>query len=174
MANIFTNPGAEVNTTGWLARGSATISRVTSGFHSGVASVQVVTTATATGVQVSNGALNLPGNTKTYGGYAWVNAPLGMNGRTFFSMVYSDSSTQNGSVSTWVGTGDWLQVVPPNITANGKTTTSFRIAVDNNEAVSRTFLVDDVFADETAPPMIGPVIVAGSSHPGPLRVGRYD
>lgn len=78
ITNLFTNPSAELNTTGWAtALTGVTITPDTTEKHSGARSMRVVTpgTAVAEGAVVTVTPGGMPSN--RYSGGIWVKAPAG-------------------------------------------------------------------------------------------------
>lgn len=106
ITNLVSNPSFETDTSGWGTY-LCNISRDTTEFHSGVASLKVVTTGGG-GPSYSTPIPDVPGNTHTQS--MWVKAPSGqaMN----LQMLQYDSASTNVKSTTvaFTATGVWQRV----------------------------------------------------------------
>lgn len=110
------NPGFEVNTANWTVQ-AATLTRVTSQFHSGVASGQVVTTNTDEGVFTSATGLT-PGR--------------------FYELIYWIKGTATESVYTYIQAPD-VVVNATYLTLDG-TWQKFTVGFTTNDATATIFI----------------------------------
>lgn len=139
--NWCKNPSFETNTTGWAqATGAAsTISRATAQFHSGTASLQVVTT----GATPNQGAMYSPAVTTIPAGSpfsvaAWVLMPAG---QSFEVAAFSAGTGYVDQKVTYTGTGSW-QLVKAENGIVGASQNPY-LMVRTKTAVALTFYVDD-------------------------------
>jgi hypothetical protein len=149
MSNLITNPDFEVNTTGWSVGSGYTISRDTTRFHSGVASLKNI--AGANGAPIAIG---------------WKAASFGSlaltNGQSYkiSIQVYIPSSWASGqiSVALWDFTANVARATPVNAnmaltdqwqrvdviaTANTSTNQGIRIQSSTATVLNDAFWVDD-------------------------------
>lgn len=146
VTNLVVNPGAEANTTGWGSRYSAVISRSTSQFHTGIASLSVTTPGTQLDEGINMAASSIgsisSGIAGTYTGSAWVNAPNGVALRLIIEEYSSTNSYITGSHTVFTGTGTWQRVSINRVipTAASKAVVNVR----TNSAIATTYYVDDV------------------------------
>jgi hypothetical protein len=151
ITNKFTNPSFEVNTTGWLALGAgATLTRITSDFHEGVACAELVCTgaAIAEGLQLSGTDMPVTGG-QTYTVGQWLKFPAG---RTIRAQLIDTVGGAGTTVNDVTATGDW-QFVSVTRTASA-TTTAMDWRVYEPVVAALTFYADDA------------VWVEGSALPG--------
>lgn len=138
VSNLVANPSFEVDTTGWSAFNSGTLSRVTSQQYSGTASLQVVSSGGAnSGVQGALYTSLTASSSYTYSVY--FKAPIGV----FVGLQLDSYTTGLAYVATafgqLVGNGAWQRL---SVTAPlGSTETALRpyIYVNNN---AQTFYLD--------------------------------
>lgn len=141
LGEQVTNSGFEVDTSGWansggFIGGGATISRVTAQHNSGVAAMQVVTTATAFGgAQFTMGGTFLLG--VTYTATCWMKGNAGGESVQFAFGVSGDVVQTNVVLTT-----AWQQVSVSWVPAANRTGVS--VAAQNHTAAAITFFVDDV------------------------------
>ena len=148
--NETTNPGIEVNTTGYGTAASfrtntgATLTRVTTEHHSGVAALRVVTTATAIqGVDYTTVSV-VAGVPKTVSVWAKGNA-----GGEAVTLLLGDGTVGNASTGLTLTTSWQRMSVTLTPTATGTT----GVAVTQNTATVKTFFLDDwvIVNGSTAP-----------------------
>lgn len=166
--NEITNPGFEVNTTGWGTASSfrnnsgATLTRVTTEHHTGVAALRVVTTATANQGADFTALSVVAGRPKTVAG--WVKGNVG--GESVQLMV-GDGTVGNAS-STIVCTTSWQRV---SVTLTPVATGTTGAAFIQTAASVKTFFVDDVLAVDGT---VAPTYFDGSSGTGYVWLGTTD
>lgn len=147
--NLVTNTSFEIDTTGWQATGTgASITRTTSAYYVGTASLQI----TCTGAAASTGALlsNHPAvsaNT-TYTASVWVKATSGTSIRIELGEFDSGSVSVGARTmgSTTTATGSWQRLsVTRTMSATG---VSADIVIRNINAVANTIQVDAVLFEQ--------------------------
>lgn len=150
--NWALNPDFETNTTSWNSAISATLTRTTSQFHSGTASLQVVTP----GAVVLEGAYStpaaIPGLTTgaPYSGSIWVMAPAGAAMEALVNTIGTGGSVP---ILRFTGTGSWQLVTLPNNTANSSVNPYILVRTSGVAAAQAiTFYLDDVLIELTATP----------------------
>jgi hypothetical protein len=142
--NLCTNPSLETNTTGWSAQAGAVITRDTSTFHSGTASLKVVCNGGATfeaGLINATGAA--AGNVWTVS--AWIKGSAGgeVVELTCQWRDVADTSTLAAQAQSYTLTASW-QRITMTMAAAPASTAQIRVNFDVAAAVARTFFVDDV------------------------------
>jgi parallel beta-helix repeat protein len=138
--NLITNPGFEINTTGWALRAAGSIARSTAQHYFGQASLGVTTTTTNDGVKYP---IVLAINTQ-YSFYFDVYAAAPITGLSFG--YSSDGSTEATYVtSTNLATG-WNHVYM-NFTTPATVNAGAYFFAKQTDATARTFYIDDVEAD---------------------------
>jgi len=144
--NLLTNPNFETNTTSWFANAAgATISRVTSEFQDGTASLQVV----HDGVAVNKGAaisMVTVAPSVAYTASLYVKAPVGAALTLALSEFQADGTTLVGTdTQPYTGTGNWDRV---SVTRTfGALGVKAYIHMYNTVAVARTWYVDSVLLE---------------------------
>lgn len=147
--NLLTNPNFETNTTGWAASASgATISRVTSEFQDGAASLQVV----HDGVAANRGAaisMVTVAPSLSYTASLYVKAPAGAALTLALSDFQADGTTLVGTTTqAYTGTGNWDRV---SVTRTfGALGVKAYLNFYNTVAVARTWYVDSVLLEQAA------------------------
>lgn len=147
--NLSTNPGLEINATGWSATGS-TVTRDTATKHSGAASAKSVTagSASAEGVIHSIALSGMSG--KSYSAGAWVKAPIGA---TLYMVVRTGNSGTGDSAQTAItGTGDWVYYSTEEQVADPGDAAFLQLHVRTTSAQAITFYVDDAILQEGSGP----------------------
>lgn len=145
--NLCTNPGLEGNTTGWAVYSGASLARVTTEHHTGVASGQV-TTAAAVGVAVYTLGVSVVVATGPVTASAWVKVPAGSAMRINVK-EYTPTPSLVGTVdAAFTGTGAWQRVsaTKPVVTAGN----TVRIEIDQRAATAQVFYVDDALIEQGA------------------------
>ena len=153
--NLITNPGFEVNSTGWAASGTGSIRRDTSQTYSGIASLKVVSQAAAN----SGAQYNLnPVETKASTTYtiSWY-ALLDGSSAAFTDMIarYSPDGTATSDCSVTamnsqtVVTGGWTRYFCAVSSATTPTTSGF-IRIMQTGATAHTYYIDGVQLEQTA------------------------
>jgi len=141
--NLNQNGGAETNATGYGSMAAATVTRDTTVFKSGVASIKTVTPATS-GAGVQYGIVTAQPVTvgKKYSFGVWVNAPLGQA----MNLAIDWRTAADANVSTinqaFVGTGTWQYVKIDGATAPA-TSTKARTNINITTATIVTFYADE-------------------------------
>ncbi|HEV2412974.1 MAG TPA: hypothetical protein VGS28_04210 [Candidatus Saccharimonadales bacterium] len=137
--NLITNPGFEGGTTGWSAKGSATISQVNTQALFGADSLKISTTAAANdGAEYS---VNLASST-TYTLSMYIKS--GSGNPTTLELGRSENGSTNTTCATSQDafSGQWYQ---DNCTfTTGTTSGSTYIYIDQSDATSRTLYIDNV------------------------------
>lgn len=138
--NESTNPGIEVNTTGYGTSSSfrtntgATLTRVTSEHHSGVAALRIVTTATAIQGADYITVSVVAGVPKTISVWAKGNA-----GGEAVTLLVGDGTVGNASAGLTLTTS-WQRM---SVTLAPIATGTTGVAITQNTATVKTFFVDD-------------------------------
>jgi len=121
--NVVTNPGMEVDTSGWGANGSGTIARDTSQYFTGSASLKVVTgTGTFDGCYFFNGTAGTFVANQAYGVQARIKRTAGTGDIQIFIYAYDSSNVaiDGGMTAGYLTpTGGWdlftgVIIAPPN------------------------------------------------------------
>ena len=162
--NIISNPGFEVNITGWAADGAGvTPTRVTTNKYHGQASLQIVTSATAnTGVK--DATFNSALTTTTQYTLSFYAQASGSNFATLAAGRADDGATKTACAlnSTSIVTGGWQRY---NCTfTTGTVSGSPFIYINQTDATARTFFIDAVQLQTGAsvtPYQIGNIQVRG-------------
>lgn len=142
IRNLATNPSFETDTAGWKTY-LCTISRDTTEFRSGVASLKVVTSG-AGGPSLTTPVPEIPGMVHTQS--MWVKAPSGQS--MFIQMLQYNSGNTNVSTTTvgFTGTGEWQRVsVSAALAATAVKTTPYVYA----DVSGVTFWIDDVLIERS-------------------------
>jgi hypothetical protein len=145
--NLLPNPGAEVNTAGWSAKGNGTIIRDTSQQKTGLASFKLTTTTTNndgaqyTGLSLPDGTYSIALSAKLSAGafgagglQAGITNTAGDNACTLAPAVSATIPTTTG----------WTQFT---CTVAITTTVGTAFFVRDNDAAAHTFWVDDIELD---------------------------
>lgn len=132
--NLCTNPGFEVNTTGWSAVGSATISRATSRYRVGTASLQVIPSVDNDGASFAFSGLTVGGPTTAS---AWVYSTIATS---IVVSWFTDSSVFS------IPAGAWTRVYQTSSTTPSATQT---LTIKTPTASSGTFFIDTVLLEQT-------------------------
>lgn len=159
--NLCVNPSFETNAGSWSINNGATATRVTSQFHRGTASLQVVTPGTvpAEGVYSTPIANQIPAAGAAFSISMWVLAPVGAKMR----MVAASTGAGPTSVTTdFTGTGAW-QFVTANGAVAGDGRNPYAVIYTSNAAGQAaqaiTYYVDEVMIELT--PTVGPYFDGG-------------
>ena len=146
-SNILTNPGFEVNATGWSVDGSGvSLARVTSAHYHGIAALSIATSATAnTGVETAAVSTAIASST-TYELTFYAQA-TGSNFSTLVAGYSNNGSTKTACTLTptnpaTVVTAGWTRYAC-NFTTGTVSGSPF-IYIDQNDATARTFYIDAV------------------------------
>jgi hypothetical protein len=141
--NYLTNPGFEVNTSGWSLDGATSITRVTTNRYAGVGSLQILNPATAnTGAETSSFSTALASTIQyTLSFYAQA------SGSNFTTLKAGWSNTGSGETtcslnSTSVVTTGWNHYYCTFTT--GSVSGTPYIFIEQSDATSRTFFIDAV------------------------------
>lgn len=142
--NLITNPSFETNTTGWSAETNATISRNTSIFNEGVASLQIVSTAGNAGaVLTSNVTTNA---STTYTASAWIKGTAGVIVKINLN-EYTSAPTLVGTTTSQITLdGGWQQVVVTRTFG----ATGVRANIEISSTTASTIYVDTASITPTA------------------------
>ncbi len=144
--NLVTNPSLEVDTTGWAAKGAATLTRIISDKYSGNASLQIATTAAASdGAKYNVSLANSTRHTVSF--YA---KATGSNFSTLAFGYSHDGSTEATYVSSanTVTTAGWTRY--SYTFTNGTNSGTPYIFIKQTDATGRTFYVDAVQIEASA------------------------
>jgi hypothetical protein len=143
VANLNLNQGFEVDTTGWFAYASTTISRDTTKFFAGVASLKLAQNGSATGVYGTGNVVNVkPGYTYTFGSRILPNSTV-IRDNINMNIVWKDSlgatisTTFNAMTPPVDDTGTpipvdgttWIQFNSSGVAPVGAVSASFEIQV---------------------------------------------
>lgn len=179
-ANHHTNPTFETDTSSWVATGAASISRVTTEFHSGVASLEVITTATVNdGTAAILSGLSLGTSQQAVG--FWVKAPLGAAMQADIHLWNTTLTAFSPATRYFTGTGDWQWVDTPGV-ARADGAVQIVALVRTAVGAALTFYVDDALATEvgaeavsmdgtvTIIPSVNDMVRVGGATPVPATV----
>ena len=177
ITNLVVNPNAETNTTGWVARLSATISRTTTEYHTGTSSLMVTTPGAVTdeGLNLNTTLAQSSGVAGIHTASAWVKAPSGAQLRIIIEDYTSANVYIGGTVVVFTGTGAWQRVSASRSTAT--TTNKFVLDVRTNTTQAVTYYVDDAmitqsstlynYADGSSPSWVWNGTINASTSTGP-------
>ncbi len=149
-ANLVLNPSFELNTSGWAAAGTAgtTLTRVTTEFNSGTASLQAVSNGVAAnqGVYTTARATVLPN--LTYTASIWVKGESGKTMRLELGEMDATNTLIGARTNsaTITANGSWQRLTATR--TMGATAASADIVLRNSTAVAHTFYVDGAMIDE--------------------------
>jgi hypothetical protein len=168
-ADLITNGSLEQNATGWAARGSSTISRITSQQYIGSASLQVATTALANdGVKYP---ITLSANTTYTAGFY-----IKLSSGTFTTLNYGYSSDGSTETDCKTGqqskTGGWM-IMNCTFTTAGSVTGSPYFYIKQTDATARTFYIDAfqmVPGSDIGAYYEGKINTAGTIFSGPVAI----
>lgn len=143
------NPGFEVNTTGWVGN-QASIARVTTQAHSGVASCQVTPNGAIAQVsvdQTSGGVVAVADITRSYRMSAWVYSAAGYD-EVSCSVLWRNAGaatigTVNGTPQA-IPAGEWTQIHVDAMPISGTVAALLRVRMTSTPAVGDVLFVDDV------------------------------
>lgn len=143
------NPGFEVNTTGWVGN-QASIARVTSQAHTGVASCQVTPSGVAVQSsldETSGAATPLTDITRFYRMTAWVFSVAGYD-EVSCSMLWRNAGaatigTVNGTPQA-IPAGEWTQIHVDGMPISGTVAALLRVRMTSSPAASDILFVDDI------------------------------
>lgn len=150
--NYALNPSLEVDTTDWLGN-AATISRITTENHSGVASLSVLTNGTS-GSGAYKDAKAIAGSGWAVGdpcsASVWVKAPSGT--AMMVSLVCLGGATGSAAVS-FTGTGAWQKIdMTGGVVPSGATSVPYAYVRVNAVHTALTFYVDELLIEKSTVP----------------------
>jgi hypothetical protein len=147
--NLVRNPSFEVGTTAWAATGvGITLSRVTSEFQDGNASLQIVNVGTAARGAQTEAITVLPST--QYAASIRVKAPVGALVSFAITPYLADGATVSGSATqvSHTGTGDWVLLTAAITT--GASAVRLRVSTRTQGATALTWHADSVLLEQAS------------------------
>lgn len=156
--NLVHNPSFEINTTSWAGTTDVTISRVTSDFNIGTASLQaVVASAAATNSAVVSDSTANPikifsGNLYTFSGYVKVTAGASATYDVYVDWYDDESSTSfgtlTGTATTITTSSGWVRLSVTGEAPSGATRAKLYFRKKTAMTNTATFLLDNVLVEK--------------------------
>lgn len=156
--NLVHNPSFEINTTSWAGTTGVTISRVTSDFNIGTASLQaVVASASATNSAAVSDSTSNPirifsGNLYTFSGYIKVTAGASATYDIHVDWYNDEASlsygTLTGTATTITTTSGWVRLSVTGEAPSGATRARLYFRKKTAMTNTATFLVDNVLVEK--------------------------
>lgn len=156
--NLVHNPSFEIDTTSWAGTTGVTISRVTSDFNIGSASLQaVVASASATNsAAVSDSTTNpiriFSGNLYTFSGYVKVTVGASATYDIYVDWYNDEASssygTLTGTATTITNTSGWVRLSVTGEAPSGATRAKLYFRKKTAMTNTATFLVDNVLVEK--------------------------